>query len=91
MTDPKNIENDSNELTPDEMKKVVGGLKGVGSSGGDQDTNDYSGGAYLDGLEINPLVSGANDDISLVLNRPSETSMITRKVGGDDPEKIRPV
>jgi len=92
---------DANELSLDEMKKVVGGLKGLGSTGGDHDSNDvcisndsmfsHEGGGLSDAVVlIEPVAQGSQDNQSLLLKSSAEGAGIKSKNGTDDPEKIRP-
>ena len=101
MTNPKNTDNQNEELSLDEMKKVVGGLKGLGSTGGDHDSNDvcisndsmfsHEGGGLSDVVvSIEPVAHGSQDNQSLLLKSSAEGAGIKSKNGTDDPEKIRP-
>ena len=101
MTNPKNTDNQNEELSLDEMKKVVGGLKGLGSTGGDHDSNDvcisndsmfsHEGGGLSDAVVlIEPVAQGSQDNQSLLLKSSAEGAGIKSKNGTDDPEKIRP-
>ena len=101
MTNPNNTEKQNEELSLDEIKKVVGGLKGSGSTGGDHDSNDvcvstdsifsHEGGGLSDVVVlIEPVAHGAEDSQSLLLKSSAEGAGIRSKNGTDDPEKIRP-
>ena len=101
MTNPKKTENQNEELSLDEMKKVVGGLEGSGSTGGDYDSNDacistdsmfsHEGGDLSDVVVlIQPVAHGSEDNRSLLLKSSPEGVGIKSKNGTDDPEKIRP-
>ena len=93
---------DANELSLDEMKKVVGGLKGIGSIGGDHDSNDACVSlnpmhSHQDGdisevvVSVKPLVAGGTDQKPLLLKPSADRAVIKNKNGTDDPEKIRSI
>ncbi|EAU74237.1 hypothetical protein [Synechococcus sp. RS9916] len=103
MNSGKINQGDANELSLDEMKKVVGGLKGSSSNGVDHDSNDLvvspslvytsssRGGGMSDVVFLaEPLAAGAEDNLSLELKPSAEGAGIKNKNGTDDPEKIRP-
>lgn len=93
---------DANELSLDEMKKVVGGLKGMGSTGGDHDSNDAcvslnpmlsnQGGDMSEVVvSVKPKVAGATDHQPLLLKSSADRAVIKNKNGTDDLEKIRSI
>ena len=92
MNSDKINQGDANELSLDEMKKVVGGLKGVGSNGGDHDSNDCVLSPFISDVvfSVDPIAAGATDNLSLELKPSAEGAGIKNKNATDDPEKIRP-
>ena len=102
MDSSKTNQGDANELSLDEMKKVVGGLKGIGSIGGDHDSNDAcvslnpmlsnQGGDVSEVVvSVKPLVAGATDHRPLLSKPSADRAVIKNKNGTDDPEKIRSI
>ena len=103
MNSDKSNQGDANELSLDEMKKVVGGLKGVRSNGSDRDSNDCvlstslvcSSSSRGSGISdvvflVDPIEAGATDNLSLELKPSAVGAGIKNKNATDDPEKIRP-